>query len=83
MVQKVSQMAPNHHSGSTANHPPLETVFNRSCFEFRPTLTLCAAYIYGSTVLGPTLMRDRQPFELKKTIQVKQAMISLQGMAEF
>lgn len=35
-----------------------------------PTLTLCAAYVYGSLVLGPTLMRDRQPFEMKKTIQV-------------
>ncbi len=35
-----------------------------------PTVTLCAAYVYCVTALGPTLMRDRQPFQLKNTILV-------------
>lgn len=35
-----------------------------------PTLLMCAAYIYGVTKLGPRWMRDRQAFELRKTIIV-------------
>nr|APH81341.1 elongase2 [Paracyclopina nana] len=34
-----------------------------------PTITLCAAYFYISIGLGPTLMKDRPAFELKRTIQ--------------
>lgn len=35
-----------------------------------PTVTLCLAYFYFALVLGPTLMKDREPMQLKKTIQV-------------
>ena len=33
-----------------------------------PTLLICACYIYGVKFLGPRLMRDRKPFELKNAI---------------
>jgi elongation of very long chain fatty acids protein 7 len=35
-----------------------------------PTITLCAAYVYISTGLGPMVMKDRPAFELRKTIMV-------------
>lgn len=33
-----------------------------------PTLLICAGYIYFIKYLGPRLMRDRRPFELKGVI---------------
>ncbi len=33
-----------------------------------PTLAIVATYIYFVKSLGPRLMKDRQPFELKKAI---------------
>lgn len=33
-----------------------------------PTLLLCASYIYFVKSLGPRLMKNRAPFELRKTI---------------
>lgn len=33
-----------------------------------PTLLICAAYIYFVKSLGPRLMKNRAPFELRKTI---------------
>lgn len=33
-----------------------------------PTVSLCIGYIYISVVLGPALMKDRQPFDLKRII---------------
>ena len=35
-----------------------------------PTLLICAGYIYFVKYLGPRLMRDRPPFELKNVIIV-------------
>lgn len=36
-----------------------------------PTLTLSLMYVYGATILGPTLMKDRQPFTgLKWPMQI-------------
>ena len=40
-----------------------------------PTISLSIAYWYCSIVLGPTLMKDRPAFELKKTIQVYNVLI--------
>ena len=33
-----------------------------------PTISLCAGYVYICKILGPYLMKDREPFKLKKTI---------------
>ena len=35
-----------------------------------PTLTLCAAYIYFVKFMGPSFMKNRDPYQLKTTIQV-------------
>lgn len=33
-----------------------------------PTLFICLSYIYVVKVLGPKLMENRKPFELKKVL---------------
>ena len=38
-----------------------------------PTTVICLCYVYLVKSLGPKLMRDRQPFELKKAILVYNA----------
>merc|ERR1711872_790336 len=35
-----------------------------------PTIIICSAYVYFVKVLGPRLMKDREPFELKKILLV-------------
>lgn len=35
-----------------------------------PTTLICIAYVYFVKSLGPKLMKNRQPFELKKAIQI-------------
>jgi len=35
-----------------------------------PTLTMCLSYAFIVKVLGPRLMRDRKPFQLRKTLIV-------------
>ena len=35
-----------------------------------PTMIICAFYVYFVKSLGPRLMKDREPFDLKKTIIV-------------
>ncbi len=33
-----------------------------------PTVAICAAYFYVVKFLGPRLMKDRKPFDLRNTI---------------
>lgn len=33
-----------------------------------PTLTMCLSYAFIVKILGPRLMRDRKPFQLRKTL---------------
>lgn len=35
-----------------------------------PTLLLCSLYVYLVKVLGPKIMKNREPFELKNTLIV-------------
>merc|ERR1712126_664393 len=35
-----------------------------------PTIIICSAYVYFVKILGPRLMKDREPFELKKILLV-------------
>lgn len=35
-----------------------------------PTMTMCLSYAFIVKVLGPRLMRDRKPFQLRKTLIV-------------
>ena len=35
-----------------------------------PTIALCLSYIYFVKILGPKMMKDRPPFELKSAIIV-------------
>lgn len=35
-----------------------------------PTLFICLSYVYGVKVLGPKIMENRKPFQLKDTLVV-------------
>ena len=42
-----------------------------------PTVTLCVFYWYCSIVLGPWLMKNREPLELKYPIQIYNVFVTL------
>ena len=42
-----------------------------------PTVTLCVFYWYCSIVLGPWLMKNREPLEIKYPIQIYNVFVTL------
>ena len=42
-----------------------------------PTVTLCVGYLYFTIFLGPRLMKNREPFEIKPLIQLYNVFVTL------
>ena len=42
-----------------------------------PTVTLCVFYLYFSIALGPWLMKNREPFQIKTLIQLYNVFVTL------